>query len=578
MKREADSPKVTGWRRPAAKRNPYMPKTQILVADDSQVFRGWLEQTLQEWGYRVVAIGNGLEAWKIIQSHGSPSMAILDWEMPGLTGLEICRKARTLSDHRQPYIIVLSSKEGGGNIAHALEMGADDYVLKPVTPDELRARIHVGIRCLTAQKQLNQNITTLIKAQKERLQALEVQRKLNAENEQILHSISAILIGVNQDDQITQWNTVAEETFGISASSVLRHPLVSCGIQWEWGEILQAIASCHDTVRPIRLHNIQCQRANGQRGVLKLKINPIRTNKNDSRTEGILLLGEDVTDYRLMERQLVQAQKLESIGQLAAGIAHEINTPTQYVSDNLQFLQDGFSAIVTVVDTCGALLAELERGVIPQGRVKAIRETFEEADVDYLKQEIPKALDQSLEGAGRVATIVRAMKDFSHPSSGEMNPRDLNKALESTVTVARNEWKYVADVVMDFDASLPLVPCLADEFNQVILNLIVNAAHAIGDTISKDAGEKGTITVSTTLKGKWVEVRVADTGTGIPESVRDKIFDPFFTTKEVGRGTGQGLAIVHDIIVNKHKGTLHFETEMGRGTAFIIRLPLHPSE
>jgi signal transduction histidine kinase len=191
-----------------------------------------------------------------------------------------------------------------------------------------------------------------------------------------------------------------------------------------------------------------------------------------------------------------------------------------------------------------------------------------------LTAEIPKAIEQSLEGLNHVATIVRAMKEFSHPGANEKTPTDLNHCIESTIVVARNEWKYVADLRFLPDPDLPLVPCYPNDFNQVILNLVVNAAHAIADAPRPGPDGKGSIVVSTHLAGEWVEVRVADTGTGIPEAVRSRIFDPFFTTKEVGRGTGQGLAITHAVIVEKHGGTIRFDTEIGRGTTFIIRLPM----
>jgi signal transduction histidine kinase len=173
----------------------------------------------------------------------------------------------------------------------------------------------------------------------------------------------------------------------------------------------------------------------------------------------------------------------------------------------------------------------------------------------------------------RVATIVKAMKEFSHPGSAEMKAVDLNHAIESTLTISRNEWKYVADTATEFDPHLPVVRCLPGEFNQVILNLVVNAAHAISDVKTRGR-QKGRIIVTTRRDGDWAEIRVRDTGTGIPEAVRGRIFTPFFTTKEVGRGTGQGLAIAHTVVVKKHGGTLDFETEEGKGTTFIIRLPI----
>jgi signal transduction histidine kinase len=188
--------------------------------------------------------------------------------------------------------------------------------------------------------------------------------------------------------------------------------------------------------------------------------------------------------------------------------------------------------------------------------------------------EVPQAIQQSLQGIGRVTTIVRAMKEFSHPGSEEKSDTDLNRAIETTITVARNEWKYVAEVVTDFDPALPLVRCLPGEINQVILNLIVNAAHAIADVVENNGKSKGTITIRTRSQGDRVEIRVSDTGTGIPETIRAKIFDPFFTTKGVGKGTGQGLAIAHSVIVDKHGGTISCETEVGKGTTFVIRLPL----
>jgi signal transduction histidine kinase len=274
-----------------------------------------------------------------------------------------------------------------------------------------------------------------------------------------------------------------------------------------------------------------------------------------------------------MEVQLRHAQKLESIGQLAAGIAHEINTPTQYVGDNLHFLQDSFVQIESLIDLEQNLIPRLEAHDTSQGFAGEIRKALEQADAPYLMDEIPKALEQAIEGVGRISTLVRAMKEFSHPGQKEKTPSNLNRAIESTITVARNEWKYVADMAMDLDPSLPPVPCLVNDFNQVILNLIVNSAHAIKDVV-KDSGTKGTITIRSRKEAQWAEVRVGDTGSGIPEAVRARIFDPFFTTKSVGKGSGQGLAIARSVVVDKHGGTIDFETETGRGTEFVIRLPL----
>jgi PAS domain S-box-containing protein len=312
-----------------------------------------------------------------------------------------------------------------------------------------------------------------------------------------------------------------------------------------------------------------------------VSISPIRDPVG--RITRFVAVKEDITarkqaeaERSRMEVQLRQAQKLESIGQLAAGIAHEINTPTQYIGDNTRFLQDAFKDISQALGHYERLLEAARQQQVTPELVAATTAAVAAADLAYLAQEVPKSIEQTLQGVARVAKIVRAMKDFSHPGSEEKVQTDLNQAIESTVTVAHNEWKYVADLDLALDPQLPRVPCLPGEINQVILNLVINAAHAIGDVVGDGASGKGRIHVSTSRQGDWAEIRVQDTGTGIPESARARIFDPFFTTKVVGKGTGQGLTIAHSVVVQQHGGTIEFETELGKGTTFLVRLPLQP--
>jgi PAS domain S-box-containing protein len=309
-------------------------------------------------------------------------------------------------------------------------------------------------------------------------------------------------------------------------------------------------------------------RKDGSRFWLSMSARGVYENGVMVRYEGMC---EDVTERKALREQLLQSQKLESVGQLAAGIAHEINTPTQYIGDNVRFLKDAFEDLKTLLTDYERRLSETgEEGILrarPEGPAE------EGIDADYLLGEIPKAIDQTLEGVGRVAALVNAMKEFSHPDTKEKVTTDLNRAIAATINVARNEWKYVADLETHFDSSLPLIPCHTGEINQVILNLIVNAAHAIGDVARLGGRQRGTITVETRRCAEWAEVRIEDSGTGIPEKLRTRVFDPFFTTKEVGKGTGQGLAIARSVVVDKHGGSLHFETEEGKGTTFIVRLP-----
>jgi PAS domain S-box-containing protein len=284
----------------------------------------------------------------------------------------------------------------------------------------------------------------------------------------------------------------------------------------------------------------------------------------------------DITEQKQLEEELRRAHRIEAMGHLAAGIAHEINTPIQYIGGNLHFLDEGYAELRSALAAYGELLAAAGQGIVPPEQVAGIAARVEAADLEFFLREAPRASSQALEGVQRVSEIVRAMKEFSHPGTGQRIPTDLNQAIRSTTTVARNEWKYVAELVTQLDDTLPLVPCLPGEVNQAILNLVVNAAHSIADR--RDAEgllHPGVITISTATVGAWAEIRVADTGTGIPEEIRQRIFDPFFTTKEVGRGTGQGLTFVHSIIVDKHGGTVSFDTEPGVGTTFVIRLPHH---
>jgi len=282
----------------------------------------------------------------------------------------------------------------------------------------------------------------------------------------------------------------------------------------------------------------------------------------------------DITDRKRLEVQRLQAQKMEAVGQLATGIAHEINAPTQYVGDHTRFLKDAFSDMTDLLTKYESLLNAVKGERLTDDIVQEVEAAAEKADFAYLKEEIPKAAEQTLEAVQRVAEIVRTMKEFSHPDTKEKEPVDINRAIQSMITTARNEWKGVAKMVTELEPSLPMVPCQAGEIHQVFLNVILNAAQAITGVVGKGSNKKGTITVSTHRVGDWAEIRIADTGTGIPENIRSKIFDPFFTTKGVGRGAGQGLAITHSTVVNRHGGTITFETTEGKGTTFIIRLPM----
>ena len=427
---------------------------------------------------------------------------------------------------------------------------------------------------VTAQLELKRHIA----AQEEHIrERLEAERQLQAEvaerrrveselervllqNAQVLASITSIFVGVDADGLVSTWNAAAGQTFGLRTPQMLGQRFLDCGIRWDWEQMHGAIRQCEQERTTVRLEDVSCLTADGAERFFSIMLNPIIHHSEEP--QGFLLLAADVTQRRAMEEQLATAQKLESIGQLAAGIAHEINTPVQYVGDNLRFLQESMDDLRPLLDLCRA-------SALPE-----IADAARDADLAYLQEEMPKAAAQAQEGISRVSHIVRAMKDFSHPGTTQKTPVDLNRALDSTLTVAHNEWKYVADLVTDFDPDLPQVPCLPGEINQVFLNIIVNAAHAIGDVVGDGSRGKGTITVRTRSLPDHVEVSVGDTGSGMSDEVKTRIFNPFFTTKPVGRGTGQGLTISHAVVVEKHGGRIFVETAPGRGARFIIHLPI----
>jgi PAS domain S-box-containing protein len=271
----------------------------------------------------------------------------------------------------------------------------------------------------------------------------------------------------------------------------------------------------------------------------------------------------DVTERREAEARQRTAERLESVGKLAAGVAHEINTPVQFVNDSIYFVRDGLYELLALTDRLKSIAS---RDQCNANSVAALS-----SHLPYLIEQLPKALERSLDGLKRVSEIVSSMRELAHPDRPEMSNIDLNHVIQNALVVARSEYKYIADIKTQL-SPLPPVQCHAGELNQVILNLVVNASHAIAELVG-DSGRKGVIRVSTRLDGDSVLISVADTGAGIPENIRHRIFEPFFTTKDVGRGTGQGLAIAHNIIVNRHGGAIDFESTVGKGTVFHVHLP-----
>ncbi len=467
-----------------------------------------------------------------------------------------------------------SEEIAAGNLGHRIPVHGNDELAKVSQAfnrmteelDRSHEQMEERIRARTEElAQSNESLTVEM-----------AERKLaHRDISQILSAVSAMLLSLDVDGRIRRMNHAAEQAFGLVGAQALGRPLAELALPWEEAKVQAALERCHEERAPVKAGPISYTQPDGRKGFLMLSASPLLDESAQARLEGVLLLLDDITDMRTLEAQLSHAQKLESIGQLAAGIAHEINTPTQYVGDSVVFLKNAFADLLAVINEYSALAREDTCATQEEfaARKAAVLKALEELDYEFLMEEVPKTFDMIQDGIERVRSIVLAMRRFAHPGDGTRKAVDINQAIENTVTVSRNEWKHVADLVTDLDPGLPMVVCQPGEINQVLLGLVVNAAHAIGDVVA-GTQSKGQITVRTRLEDGTAVVSIVDTGTGIPEAVRPRIFDPFFTTKEVGRGTGQGLTIAYDIVVNKHGGSIDFDTEAGRGTAFHVRLPV----
>lgn len=559
----------------------------ILFAEDDPLLRELTTRYLKGKGLLVKEAANGLEAWEIFQNE-RPDLLLTDLGMPIMDGFELMTKIAAESPDTP--IIVLSGIGTIDDVIEALRRGARDYLTKPlINMDTLFNSVEKAImqaKMLYASRDYQQLLEQTVLNRTEKLEAELRERKkieqqvlrAKLEWERTVDAMPDLIAMLDANQRIVRLNKPMATALNMTpAEAVGKHCYMCMHEQKcppEHCPHLNMMATGQS-------HTVEIyeKRLGGYFEVIVVP----RYDADNTTLIGSVHIARDITARKMAEKeqkklhtQLLHAQKLESVGQLAAGIAHEINTPTQYVGSNLDFLDDSFRDLGNLIDRFQALLQAAEDNTLSPQQIQETRQKADEADWEYLSREIPSAIAQSREGIKRVTSIVRAMKEFSHPGSKEKAPTNLNAIIETTITVSRNEWKYVAELKTDFDPSLPPVQCLSDEMGQVILNMLVNAAHAIGAKLGENPeGQKGVITLSTKQVGDWVELRISDTGCGIPEEIRQRIFDPFFTTKKVGKGTGQGLAIVHDVITGKHQGTITLESEVGVGSTFIIRLPVN---
>ena len=381
----------------------------------------------------------------------------------------------------------------------------------------------------------------------------------------ILDTAASAIITIDKNGVILSFNHAAERIFGFTLKEIVGENVNKL--------MPRTVAELHDSylrryVESQESHvlgkrrELEAKRKNGESFPILLRVNPM-TIDGELFFSGVI---DDISETKTLQTQLVQAQKLEAIGQLASGVAHEINTPIQYIGDNLSALSDNFSEIIAFQNE----LRELLGG--NQGLGDEFDALCDRHDLEFILEDSPKAIKQAQDGVKRVAEIVKAMKTFSHIESSQGKQLiNLNEALNSALTISRNNYKYVAEIETDFSPDVELVECYASELNQVFLNMIINATHAIEE---KHSGMGLIRLVTRKLENDYIEILIADNGAGIPEVVQEKVFNLFFTTKAVGKGTGQGLSLAHNIIVEKHQGKLFFESTVGVGTTFHIQLPI----
>ena len=547
----------------------------VLVVDDAPENLRVLAMVLTRGGHVPRPVRSGRLAIEAAVA-SPPDLVILDVNMPEMSGLDVARRFKQDEGLRSIPIIFISGIDGVSDKVAAFRAGGVDFISKPFQEQEVLARVNTHLQLRRLQLALEaQNVQ------------LTLEQRQAQERLQVLSSAARdALIMLDHESRISHWNEAAEEMFGWTRAEVLGHSLHALlAPQRLQGAYDAGYRQFRDTGQgPMvgKTVEVAACRRSGEEFPVEISLAGTKLNGKwcavgivrdiTDRKRAEERLRSEIAERQRVEVELRHSQKLEAVGQLAAGIAHEINTPTQFVGDSVRFIKEAFEGLVSLLPKYRAAVQALGEREGGKRVSEEIRAQEQEIGLDFLLESVPDSLERCLDGMSRIGTIVRSMKEFAHADEREQSPADINRAIDATLVIARNEYRYVAEVKTDL-GEIPPVVCHLGDLNQVFLNLVVNAAHAISDVV-KVTGTKGTIHASTRSEGEWVRIDIADSGTGIPEALRERIFEPFFTTKPVGKGTGQGLAIARAIVVDRHGGSLTFESTTGKGTTFTIRLPI----
>jgi signal transduction histidine kinase/DNA-binding response OmpR family regulator len=569
---------------------------KIMIVEDDPRSLAPLEKTLRQTEPALVTACTGAEAWNQYAIH-QPRIVVTDWLLPEISGLELCQRIRKHALDTYTYLIIMAAKDNKEDVLAAFDAGVDDFMAKPFDVRELQARINTGKRIIELEDKHQSIHRTLISSR----------NKFRT----VFDALTEEIISVDCEMKIVSMNKSALSTRKGSFQAHINKPCCSLSEEPQSISCRNVIGDLVQKAFATQTKQFFIDRFQDEKGNAVIKEHTaLPVMDDDGRVMTVTVVSRDVTESHQrneeiknlneklrkisselikknlklekalenLERtqaQMLRSEKMASIGQLAAGVAHEINNPTGFVSSNLQTLSDyqqDFSQLIEEYQQLKTTLRGLPADQLPQSvsdLLTQVETTEENVDIAYIKEDVNDLISDCREGTERIKKIVQDLKHFAHPGEDKLKETDINSGIVSTLNVAKNELKYKATIVKDL-GQVPIIQAHPQQLNQVFMNILVNAAQAIEKT--------GEIHITTATVDGMVEIRISDTGCGIPKENLNKIFDPFFTTKDVGKGTGLGMNIAYNII-NKHDGDIQVESELGKGTTFIMRLPvLLPSE
>lgn len=529
-------------------------KPKILVVDDvSENLHAMMNLLRDE--FAIIAATNGEKALQLAADTPPPELILLDIKMPKMDGYEVLRRLKGDPVTAEIPVIFVSGLSDEVNEAQGLDLGAVDYITKPPNPAITILRVRHQIALKRAQQELR-----------------ESEKMLRA----ITDAVQTSVFLIDDEDTIRFANPAVQEMFGYTLQEIIGKKLHSLFVpernREKAAKGMEDFKMTGDGPVLRKMREMEALHKDGNELVTLIHVGRIKKNGKwwaAGSAVDITELRKAQSDLFKSQQEAIQAGRLASIGYLASGIAHEINTPAQYVTNNLAFLDNSVDTIRSIIDAA----KKMAESTSDTEAVKTFNEVCTPDEIEFLLEELPNAISQSKEGVAHIAKIVLSMKEFSRPADGEKRIGNIHKALESVITITQNASKNVAIVTKRFNPNLPEIPCNINELRQVFLNLIINSIQAV-ETSQKRGNNLGEIVISTEILDDSVSVAIADTGDGVPEEIRDRIFDPFFTTKDIGQGTGQGLNICYDIIVNKHGGKIEVENMPESGAVFTVYLPI----